>query len=161
MENEEFKRNLELVALGTALQKQVKAKLDELRLDADAELLKMHEESGVDSLRLTINGESVGKMGVRIGKARIDINPSKEGEALNWLAERGLAEFKPVKDWNRQLAFENGHAVDLGTGEASPAGLFVEHPGCASVAVYGCKPEDVKKACRGELPQAQVMELAR
>ena len=121
-------------------------------------LLELCGETGCDRRPIVIDGEKVGEVGVSFTKAQAIIDPSREGEALDFLEQFGLVEKVPAKGWHDAFARVGNDVVHKESGEICPFLMWQERV-AKSASIRGCKPEDVLQAFHGKLNPGQ--ELTR
>lgn len=158
----------EQVAVLTALQKAVKAKLDEVRDEADSCLLAAYEEDGVVKKALKVGGVKVGdyivvlttddwavtdasafeEFALAYGFASVEsvIRPECMAAAVKLLREAEpellCEEVKLSPEWRKLLTNAGGIVTFLDSGEVVP-GVVALPPRVKCTQVRGCKPEDV------------------
>lgn len=158
----------EQLAVLTALQKAVKAKLDEVRTEADTSMLDAYEEDGVVKKTLKVGGTKVGdyivvltsddwavtdeaalqEFALTYGFAgqELQIKPECMAQAVKLIEELDpfmLQEVVTINgDWKKFLTNTGGVATFLDSGEVVP-GVQAMPPRVKCTQVRGCKPEDV------------------
>ena len=163
----------EQVAVLTALQKMVKARLDEVRAEADEALLADFEEDGTTKKALKLGGVKVGDYIVVLSSGKwavtdadafhgfaLDygfaevarsIKPEYMGHAVEIVAREcpeAIAEtVKLDPKWQDYIANVAGTATFLDSGMAVP-GLTFTGQTVKNTQVRGCKPEDVAPIIR-------------
>lgn len=163
----------EQLAVLTALQKAVKAKLDEVRTLADVSLLDSYESDGVVKKALKVGGIKVGDFMVVLtaddfavvdaaafedfalsyGFASVSsvIRPERMADAvavLEEVAPEVLCEEVTLQgDWKKLLTNTGGVATFLDSGEPV-LGVVVIPSRVKCTQVRGCKPEDVVPVVR-------------
>ena len=158
----------EQLAVLTALQNIIKERLNEIRGEADAELLGSYADDGVVKKALKLGGVKVGDFMVVLTKdewriedreafedfaltygfaeIRKTIRPEYMARAISILeaeAPEALTEtVELAKDWQKLITNRVGVAVYLDSGMPVP-GLVYEGPHVKCTQVRGCKPETV------------------
>lgn len=93
------------LAVLTAVQKMVKAKLDELREQVDEQMRDRFEEDGIDRQRLMLDGEEVGKVLLKVADEGWEV--TDRDEFFNWLFDNGqLDETHTVKKGCEEEVFQ-------------------------------------------------------
>lgn len=93
------------LAVLTAVQKMVKAKLDELREQVDEQMRDRFEEDGIDRQRLVLDGEEVGKVSLKVADEGWEV--TDRDEFFNWLFDNGqLDETHTVKKGCEEEVFQ-------------------------------------------------------
>ena len=158
----------EQLALLTALQKVVKSRLDEVRAEADDDLLADFDEDGVTKKALKLGGIKVGDFIVVLNSSkwavedaaafgdfaltygfatvRKSIRPEYMARALEVLSDElpdAVAEdVKLDPKWENYIENVAGTPTFLDSGEAVP-GIRYTGQTVKGTQVRGCKPEDV------------------
>lgn len=168
----------ERLAVAYALKKAADAQassrdIDSARSAMDSALVKMHEESGVDRIALTVGGVKVGQLSLLTGEGPM----ITDREAFDaWEENSGHLRYVPVIDcakigkgtldrimdiinaecpdavmWNAEADDITAYAVKSGdaaicaeTGEVIPGVSWAEF--VRGTRITGCKPEDVSRA---------------
>lgn len=164
--------NEQLAAL-TALQKMVKARLDEVRAEADDAMHDAYVDDGVTKKALKIGGAKVGDYIVVLTKdgweiedteafndfaltygfasIRQEIAPGCMAQAVSLIAEAApelLATTVAVDPhWQDYITNMGGRAAFMDSGETVPGLTYVQQH-VKGTQVRGCKPEDVVPAIR-------------
>ena len=158
----------EQLAVLTAIQKAVKAKLDEVRAEADADMLVAFEDDGVTKKALKLGGVKVGDYIVVLASddfiitdadafndfaltygfanQKMSIKPECMEQAIKIIEEMDpfllTEEVKPDSNWKKLLNNSAGTATYLDSG-VPVSGVMVTGGGVKCTQVRGCKPEDV------------------
>jgi hypothetical protein len=158
----------EQLAMLTALQKAVKAKLDEIRAEADATMLESYEDDGVVKKALKVGGVKVGDYIVVLtaddwavtdaealedfaltygfATSKLAIKPECMDAAVKLIEATDpfmLCETVSLnKDWKNYITNTAGTPTFLDSGEMVP-GIEQMPPRVKCTQVRGCKPEDV------------------
>lgn len=159
--------NEELAVL-TALQKAVKARLDDVRAQADASMLDSYEEDGVVKKALKLGGVKIGDYLVVLtaddwavtnaaaledfaltygfAKQELSIKPECMASAVKLIESTDpfmLQETVTLnRDWKNYITNTGGTPTFLDSGEIVP-GIEALPPRVKCTQVRGCKPEDV------------------
>lgn len=132
----------EKLAFLKALEKMVKKELETLEAEAKDEVMAGFIKDGRDRRPLIINNRKVGDISLRYSAAKVAIRPGWEREAMSYLEDCGLIQYKPVTGWEKRFMRVGTDIIDKKTGEVVD---FLEWlPRVASTATINeCKPEDV------------------
>lgn len=155
--------DIQRLAVAAALEKQVKKMtdtraVDSLRTRADDDLRAMFEETGVDRVRIIINGKEVGTLSLSFTKP-------KSGVEMRVESASKLAEWVCSTDEGRDalmMAIGDVRVQDALVKAAKEYGFLpdgcrmveVDEPAHIKGTALRVKPEKVADALAGELPQS-------
>ena len=155
------------LAVLTAVQKMVKAKLDELRDQVNEQMIDRFEEDGIDRQRLVLDGEEVGKISLKVKDEGWEV--TDQDEFFNWLFDNGqLNETHTVKKGCEEEVFQRlsaypwlfdlheepkkeftrtfeklGDSVIVSGTDVIVPGVAPCKAKAAGIMVTGCKPQQV------------------
>ena len=110
-------RNEKLAVL-TAMDKAIKAELEDLKFSAKEELLELEEVYGVDRMALKLGGAKVGEVSIIRAKPQVVIRSDSYQEAMDALELKGLITITPSKGWQNNFdILPSGDVIDKDTGE--------------------------------------------
>lgn len=113
-------RNEKLAVL-TAMEKTIKAELEDLKFSAKEELLELEDAYGVDRMALKLGGEKVGEVSIVRAKAQVVIRSECYQEAIDALERKGLITITPSKGWQNSYGIlPSGDVIDKDSGELVP-----------------------------------------
>lgn len=136
----------EALALGIALEKQLKPLVNDAKGNAKLRLFAVNEEYGADSMEIKVGNTKVGKVSLRGGGSEVSIWPGNEADALAFLREHGLTVETPVKGWQDAFTCVQGKPIFTETGEDGEEHGFCMSEKAVTAAITGCAPKDVMPA---------------
>ena len=136
-------RNEKLAVL-TAMDKAIKAELEDLKFSAKEELLELEEVYGVDRMALKLGGAKVGEVSIIRAKPQVVIRSDSYQEAMDALERKGLITITPSKGWQNNFdILPSGDVIDKDTGEIAPW-AYASEP-CVKGTMVKVKQEEVAK----------------
>lgn len=139
----------EKLAFLKALEKMVKKELSIIEAEAKDEVMAGFIRDGRDRYPIIIHDQKVGHIALKYSTAKVSIKPGWEREAMTYLEDCGLIQYKPATGWEKRFTRVGTNIMDKQTGEIVD---FLEWlPKVASTAeIRDCNPEDVLPALEAE-----------
>ena len=148
----------ERLAMLVALEKRIKAMLDDAKQQAKYKLMDSYQNSGVDRKAILIDGSKVGDVSISYSTAKPIPKPGCMAEFTEYLDQAGLVERVPVKGWEKRFTNAGDSVIDRESGEIVEC-MCWEPSRPKSAAVRGCKSDEVLSAMQGKLKQSDPLTL--